>query len=472
MLGKVFEELVTGRHDSGSYYTPKPIVSFMCREALKGYLKTQVVAEVTEAVVKFVDEHDSSELNNSEAILEALRRVRICDPACGSGAYLLGMLHELLNLRQCLFNSKKLDAKTAYERKLEIIENNIYGVDIDPFAVNIARLRLWLSLAVEYEGEKPEPLPNLKYKIEIGDSLIAPNPTRNGSIQAVCVEQYQKAKAKYLKIHSGGEKSTLETEINQLKAQIALLTHGSNKISGFDWAVEFAEVFSDGGFDVVVANPPYVRQELIKDLKPILQKVYPLVYTGTVDLYCYFYARALELLSPSGMLAFISSNKWFRAKYGEKLRKHIADTCQVKSITDFGELPIFKSAATFPMIFICSNGKNINESSLFTQVTSLKSPYPDMLAVIKEKGAILPDSAFKSSNWLLNDSTSSNRLEKMESAGITLDEYVNGKIYRGILTGFNKAFIIDGEKRAELMTQDPKSAEIIKPLTVGDNIRK
>jgi hypothetical protein len=150
MLGKVFEELVTGRHESGSYYTPKPIVSFMCREALKGYLSGKLASELKEAIELFVDEHNAINLKNPEAVLEALKQVKVCDPACGSGAYLLGMLHELLDLRQCLFATKGIDYKTVYQRKLEIIETNIYGVDIDPFAINIARLRLWLSLAVEY----------------------------------------------------------------------------------------------------------------------------------------------------------------------------------------------------------------------------------------------------------------------------------------------------------------------------------
>lgn len=399
MLGKVFEELVTGRHESGSYYTPKPIVSFMCREALKGYLKTQVSGEIPDAIEQFIDEHEPANLGNPEAILEALRRVRTCDLACGSGAYLLGMLHEILNLRQCLFATKGLDSKTIHQRKLEIIEHNLYGVDIDTFAVNIARLRLWLSLAVEYEGDNPPPLPNLKYKIEVGDSLIAPNPTKTGTIRDELICQYQQAKARYLKAHLGGEKKKLEEEISGLKTQIALMTHGSSKVSGFDWAVEFAEVFANGGFDVVVANPPYVRQELITPLKPTLQKIYPAVYTGTADLYCYFYARALELLRPKGMLTFISSNKWFRAGYGEKLRKHIAENCQVHSITDFGSLPVFQSATAYPMVFIAQAESTLNGSIQFTKVKSLEPPYPDVLAIIRETGQVLPFNALNSTNW-------------------------------------------------------------------------
>ena len=131
MLGKVFEELVTGRHESGSYYTPKPIVSFMCRESLKGYLKTQVIEESKETIALLVDEQNPDELNNSEAVLEAIKKVRTCDLACGSGAYLLGMLHELLDLRQRLSNTDDVDSNKVYQHKLEIIQNNLYGVDID-----------------------------------------------------------------------------------------------------------------------------------------------------------------------------------------------------------------------------------------------------------------------------------------------------------------------------------------------------
>lgn len=471
MLGKVFEELVTGRHESGSYYTPKPIVSFMCREALKGYIKTQVSGEKADAISQFVDEHIPDNINNPEAILEALRRVKCCDLAAGSGAYILGMLHELLDLRQCLFANKGLDSKTVYQRKLDILENNLYGVDIDIFAVNIARLRLWLSLAVEYEGDNPPPLPNLKYKIEVGDSLIAPSPATTGMVRSEFISQYRQNKAEYMRTHEGGKKRKLEEEINQLKTQIALVTHGSTKVQGFDWAVEFAEVFAVGGFDILVANPPYVRMELFKDIKPILKKNFPEVHSDRADLYCYFYGRALQLLRSGGMLAFISPNKWFRAKYGEKLRKHIADTCHVHSITDFGDLPVFKSATTYPMIFIGQNGE-ANKPSIFTQVKSLESPYPNVLAIIRDKGEILPNNALNGSKWTLTDTSSANRLKKMEAAGIPLGEYVNGQIYRGVLTGFNKAFVIDGAKKAELIAQDPKSAEIIKALAVGKDIRK
>ena len=490
MLGKVFEELVTGRHESGSYYTPRGIVSFMCREALKGYLG---------GYSELVDEHkaDAISVPVARQLLQRLQDLKAVDPACGSGAYLLGLLHELHAVTRLLdTRAEELTAKDDYHRKLSIIQNNLYGVDLDEFAVNIARLRLWLALAVEFEGDTPEPLPNLDFKIEVGDSLSAPDPASSEQIdhRASLIPQFQKQKADYANPYYTGDKSELKKGIQELKADIAGWTHPGKVVQGFDWAVEFAEVFASkpplatiggafnfgqelaerdepGGFDIVLANPPYVRQELIKELKPTLKKVYPQVYTGTADLYCFFYARAIQILKPGGMLAFISPNKWFRAGYGANLRKHIAETCRVESITDFGELPVFEAAATFPMVFIAQKGRE-TAPLLFTQVKTLEPPYPDVLELVQAQGQRLPKEAINGADWTLTDSVSADRLRTMEKAGVPLGEYVKGQIFYGVKTGFNTAFVIDGAKRAELIAQDPNSAEIIKPLAVGDDVRR
>ncbi len=489
MLGKIFEELVTGRHESGSYYTPRPVVSFMCREALKGYLGGG------EAIEKFVDEHDATLLADPEAVLEKLRTVKACDPACGSGAYLLGMLQELIALRRCLFAAKNVDPVSDYRRKLEIIQENLYGVDIDPFAVSIARLRLWLSLAVDFEGDKPEPLPNLDYKIEVGDSVLGPQPVPEERVvnkdmfRQEQIQRFAALKAEYAHPTDEVTRQELKQRIGDARTEIATWVRPTTGQDGFDWLVDFAEVFlaDGGGFDIVVANPPYVRQELIKHLKPALQKVYPETYCGTADLYCYFYLRSMEILRPGGMLAFISSNKWFRAKYGANLRKYMAENARILSITDFGELPVFETSSTFPMIFIAQKGgsgvspdgtpaehRRDGETTTprFTQVKSLEEPYPDVLQIIRRDGHVLPPDAIRGEDWRLTDSATLAMLDKMESAGIPLGEYVQGRIYRGILTGCNAAFVIDGAKRAELIAADPKSEEIIKPLAVGDDIRR
>ena len=446
MLGKVFEELVTGRHESGSYYTPRGIVAYMAREAIKGYLARD--GEPRDALEKFVDDDDASALRDPEAVLRALREVTVCDPACGSGAYLLGMMSELLRLRATLFVAHAKDYDKIVERKLEIIARNLYGVDKDPFATNIAMLRLWLSLVVEYEGQTPPPLPNLKYKIENGDSLAAPLGGQL-TLDQNTVDEFNARKAAFVKA-SGDDKRRLEGEIETLRAD---LKRWSQSDEGFDWRIEFAEIFAPGagrtgGFDIVLANPPFVTNGLISpDYKRRMTANLGAAHTAnTMDLYCYFYLRGFELLRAGGELAFISPNKWFRAAYGAKLRAFFAGHAHVQTIVDFGELPVFQNAATFPMIFTARKTAT-TDATHFTQVKSLAAPYPDVLALVKRDGALLPATAIEGDNWNLHDAATQTRMETMRKSGVPLGEYVKGQIYRGVLTGFNTAFVIDGATR-------------------------
>lgn len=476
MLGRIFEELVTGRHETGSYYTPKSVVSFMGREALKGYLQTACPSEKPDSLAAFVDQHNPAGLNDPEAVLEALKSVRICDPACGSGAYLLGMLHELIDLRACLFTTQGLDSITVYQRKLEIIQRNLYGVDIDPFAVNIARLRLWLSLIVDFEGDNPPPLPNLDFKIETGDSLIAPDPS--GGLQPDMfrrqqIQEFLRLKAAYLTAHHG-EKITLRRQIEDKRVEIAEWVRAGTG-EGFDWAVEFAEVFhmnqGTGGFDIVLANPPYVRQELIKDQKPALRQVYGDLYTGTADLYVYFYLRALELLKPGGMLAFISSNKWLRAGYGEKLRARLATSTAIYSLIDFGDLPLF-AAIAYPMIVVARKQQPIDDD---TGPHALAATSLDVLSDITravQTAPQIPQRQLRPTGWQLADTQSVALMEKLRKTGIPLGEYVNGKFYRGIITGLNEAFVIDQSTRSRLVAEDARSIEVIKPWLRGRDVKR
>ena len=474
MLGKVFEELVTGRHESGSYYTPRPIVAFMCREGLKGYLQTKLPHETPAVIASFVDARGASDLRDPEAALAALKQVRVCDPACGSGAYLLGMLQELLALRTGLFTARNVDSVTTYERKLAIIQANLYGVDLDPFAVNIARLRLWLSLVVDYEGTQPPPLPNLDYKVETGDSLAAPDPS--GGLQPDMFRRQQIAdyfdlKDRYLRAH-GSAKLTLRAAVTAKEQELAAWAHPKGGVAGFDWAVGFAEVFVAGGFDIVVANPPYVRQELIKALKPTLQQVYPEVYTGVADLYVYFYARAIQMLHQNGMLVFISPNKWLRVGYGEKLCDRIASTCNVSSLIDFGDLPVFQSAIAYTMIIIIKKNGRHNQEVLYAQPKTLDNPYPDVLALITKSGVRLHANSISGKVWTLNLNDKPNMILNRQVKGVTLKEYTKGKIFYGIKTGLSAAFTIDQHTYNNIIKQDPRSAEIIKPFAAGRNIRR
>jgi len=342
MLGKVFEELVTGRHASGSYYTPRPVVSFMCREALKGYLESQATGADQAAIEKFVDHRDTSGLSvtNATTLGAALNSVTVVDPACGSGAYLLGMLHELVDLFQALYTADLArDPKDLYKLKLSIIESSLYGADIDQFAVNIAMLRLWLSLAVDFEGLDPLPLPNLDFKIVWGDSLTAPAPVINETFGLL--RHRAEEVAATLAILKGKHVTATGPEKDQLRSRIESLEHelkeSENDLApdgSVDWRVEFAEVFaSRGGFDIVIANPPYVRKEEISPtIKTTLRENFGDAITGRSDLYCSFYARGVQLLRIGGMHVFVCSNSWLDVGYGVKLQDFLLITCEIRAV--------------------------------------------------------------------------------------------------------------------------------------------
>jgi type I restriction-modification system DNA methylase subunit len=511
MLGRIFEELVTGRHESGSYYTPKPVVAFMCREALKGYLGTAMPSESVEALALFVDQNDASGLRNPELALNALRSVKVCDPAAGSGAYLLGMLHELLEQRECLFAAHAPDAAKIYDRKLEIIQKNLYGVDKDDFAVNIARLRLWLSLIVDYEGETPPPLPNLDFKIETGDSLTAPDPS--GGLQPDMfrygqVQEFLRLKNDFMKIHAGSdEKKKLGKQIDELREKIKEWAHVSlagqfAKLSNdsFDWQVEFAEVFApelaqstlsgrmagivnaaggqmelteapkEGGFDIVLANPPYVRQELLGVYKNLLKPIYPEVYNGTADLFVYFYARAYQLLKNGGMLSFISSNKYFRSGYGEKLRTYLGSKTRISYLIDFGDAPIFKAIA-YPSIFIAQKALAAKDQ-FKALVWRLDSPVDKFDEIRVSETFVMKQSDLHADGWRLEIPATLKLIEKLQRTGKPLSEYVDDNLYRGIITGLNEAFVVDKTTRDHLIGEHPSSAGILKPFLRGRDVKR
>lgn len=500
MLGKVFEELVTEdiRHGQGAYYTPKPIVSFMGRAALVEYLADKCPAEPRATLEKFVDEEDSSALRDPEAVHRALIEVKVCDLACGSGAYLLGMLHELLDLRTRLFASRqKADAPTAYERRLQIIERNLYGVDKDAFAVNIARLRLWLALVVEFEGATPPPLPNLDFKIEVGDALSAPAPStllgETSALRDQVIIEFHKTKARYLRSH-GDEKQRLKQEAERLRSDLKVWLHSDAPGDAFDWALEFAEVFlptvaaatvsgnlghelaaqlEAGGFDIIVANPPYVRMELIKPQKPNLRKRFPHVHAERADLYVYFYARAHELLRPGGVAAFISSNKWLRAGYGESLRQHLLDAQAFRLVMDFGELGVFDTAATDAAIFLWQKQARAASPTAWAMVKDLPLCYREGVRSHFQKLRVeVPADHFGAGKPRLATSAAADLRGRMERSGPRLGELFRGKLGYGIKTGLNDAFIIDKKTKERLEQRSPASAALIKPMVYGDDIRR
>jgi adenine-specific DNA-methyltransferase len=430
MLGKVFENMLAAeeRGQSGTFYTPRGIVQFMCSEVLSRYLsdETGMTIEAVQKLINYDSDLPDSEFNSlitpqqARDLKQAISTLKVLDPAVGSGAFPLGMMQVILNVKLAIARREGMNIQrgslTISQWKREIIANNLYGVDIKPEAIEIAKLRMWLSLVVDIPNiENVEPLPNLDYKLMCGDSLIStihgeqliPDPTKTSqgmlavtpiqlAIQPLLElekryfdaqteerhqlrEQILAAEANVFRVAVSdrrnywlGKQNELETKIKTMKGKVSKVQEkekaeivsklaqldrfasevesGERSLNFFQYHLHFRDVFeSKGGFDIVIGNPPYVRQEAIKDLKPALQAEYD-CYTGVADLYVYFYEQGLRLLKPKGYLSYISSNKYFRAGYGEKLRKYLAANSQIHNITDFGELPVF-DAATFPMIF-------------------------------------------------------------------------------------------------------------------------
>ena len=465
MLGKVFEELVTGRHDSGSYYTPRPVVSFMCRESLKICLQNKT-DETEECLEKFVDDGDATNIRNPEKVLKVLQTLRICDPACGSGAYLLGMMSELLRLREALFKSSQIDSGTTYQRKLDIIQQNLYGVDKDEFAVNIAMLRLWLSLAVDYDNDTPEPLPNLDYKVATGNSLTGPAP-ENMSLAKPLIQEIQEYQAEYLVTHIDAEKQELRETIAELKENLQGWQANADE---FVWQVEFPEVFQEGGFDIVIGNPPYVRQELIIPIKPTLRRLFSEVFTGKTDLYVYFYKRGIELLRAGGILTYISSNTFLRAGYGKKLREFFTHEVCLHGLLNFGSIPVFK-ANVDTCIVLVENAVPSGEA-FFAATFYDKADIPHISDAFQKLAISIHASDLSPDGWALTSSEVLRLLEKLRRTGETLGECVTGSFYRGVVTGYDEAFIINEFVRQQLIDEDSRSSELIKPVLRGRNLKK
>ncbi len=465
MLGKVFEELVTGRHDTGSYYTPRPVVSFMCRESLKICLQNKT-DETPETLKAFVDDGDATEIRNPEKVLQVLQTLRICDPACGSGAYLLGMMSELLRLRDALFQSKEIDSKSTYQRKLDIIQQNLYGVDKDEFAVNIAMLRLWLSLAVDYEDDTPEPLPNLDYKVATGDSLTGPAPEQI-SLASHLIDQIQEHQAEFLVTYTDPEKQRLREEIAELRGHLQEWQASDDE---FVWQVEFPEVFQEGGFDIVIGNPPYVRQELIRPIKPTLKRLFPEVYIGTADLYVYFYKRGTELLRVGGVLTYISSNNFLRVAYGARLRLFFTSEVCLHRLLDFGNVPVFGASVNTCIVLVenTTPGGEAFFAATFrdeADVSRLSDAFQGR-AFSMNTGDLSPD------GWALTSPEALKLLRKLKDIGVPLGEYVDMGFYMGVKTGCNAAFVIDESVSRQLIAEDINSSELIKPVLRGRGLSR
>jgi len=239
------------------------------------------------------------------------------------------------------------------------------------------------------------------------------------------------------------------------------------RINVFDWKREFPEVFENGGFDAVIGNPPYVRQEGLGEFKEYFGKHYQ-VYHGVADLYAYFIERGVSLLRPAGLFSYIVANKWMRANYGLPLRAWLKKQ-HIEEIIDFGDLPVFLKATTYPCILKIAK-EQPQEKFQACQVKSLN--FSSLSDYVDDNSYDVRQSDQDDSGWSLANERTQALLAKLKASGVPLGEYVQGKIYYGIKTGLNEAFVIDEATRAQLVAEDPKSAELIKPFLAGRDIKR
>ena len=510
MLGKIFENLLEDNKDKGAFYTPKEIVRYMCQESLIAYLETntsvakdkirQFVLSPEEGVVDIPE-------NKKPKLLAALEEVKICDPAIGSGAFPMGLLNELLHCREVL-SGEHYDRA---EIKKSIIQNNIYGVDIEKGAVDIARLRFWLSIVVD--EETPSPLPNLDYKIMQGNSLI--ESFMGVDLSKLTYEkEYKKDKGEislfddeknrlqktvshllssYYSCSDHDRKVKLQQEISdtinkQLEAQAynpeilrelgAINLAENNKF--FLWHTWFSDVFSreddKNGFDIVIGNPPYIQlQNNGGELAKLYEDCHFQTFAKTGDIYCLFYEKGWQLLRQQGHLCFITSNKWMRAGYGEKTRGFFAKHTNPKYLIDFAGVKIFDNATVDTNILIF--GKSLNEYQTRCAVTDKlnKDSLKNLSDFVQQQSV---ECRFDSSDsWVILSPIEQSIKRKIESVGTPLKDW-DIQINYGIKTGFNDAFIINTEKRNEILDncsseeERTKTAELIRPILRGRDIKR
>jgi adenine-specific DNA-methyltransferase len=587
LLGKVFENLLasynpetatTARKATGSYYTPKEIVDYMVEESLKEYFKTKT--SLSEEKIENLFYQEEPQLSDEERreLVRAIADVKIIDPACGSGAFCMGALHKLVELLNRidptneLWKSEQLRRLTNelserweemneeerkeeieyllevfneqrnypdYGRKLYLIQNCIYGVDIQPIAVQLTKLRFFLSLILDQKPSNDKnnnfgilPLPHLETKFVCANTLIGLESSRQRSIKSQEVmkieRELKRIRERYFRVRNRKQKQELEEKDRELREKLAELLKKQGwdnkdvqKIISFDIldptakADWFDPEWMFGvvdGFDVVIGNPPYVRQEKIKKDKPLLQKQGYEVFTSTADLYVYFYEKGYQLLKQKGILAYITSNKWMRAKYGENLRKFLKEKTTIIKLIDFGGYRVFEQTVdtcillfkkekppkghTFEFLTVPSDVKDLESylrkrsKYLIEQETETVLKRVESWSDVKTWQELrdwqtayvgnwqtMLQEKLSNNGWTLGDDKVLSLKEKIEKVGKPLKEW-DVKIYRGVLTGYNDAFIIDTETRNRILAnckdeeERKRTEEIIKPVLRGRDIER
>ncbi|KQI16869.1 restriction endonuclease [Campylobacter coli CVM 41953] len=590
VLGNVFEKL--NGYKEGSFYTPSFITSYMCKESI-----TKVVLDKFNAQFD-LDAKDISELRKSlrkedkKAQKELLNSIKICDPAVGSGHFLVSALNVMLSIYdelnlfdeefylevqndEILITGRKgefieykrpktpkdkahLIQQELFHTKKDIIENNLFGVDINPNSCEITKLRLWIELLKHsfYQSFDDETyhdlktLPNIDINIKCGNSLVSYFETGKSLSHYPNIKERMGKYKRIVKDYKEGfytDKSHINQEIKNLKisfknfcfadkfkkemkgfndkcekyskkygnflavddenlkffvsANLTLFDFDEKEATKefanlkkeydnifnlesnhpFEWRFEFPEILDDDGnfkgFDLIIGNPPYIRQEELKELKPHLAKNYK-VYKGTSDIYTYFYELGFNVLKENGILSFITSNKYTRAGYGEALREFLLKNVKVLEYTDLNGIKVFDSATVDTSILCFEKSKSKDNKFKYLALSNeiLKTCAYD-IGLYKDFAEFSQNSLSKESFTFSDENTSALKA-KIERIGTPLKEWQGLNIYRGILTGYNEAFIISTEKRNEILAnckdeaEKERTAKLIRKMLRGRDIKR
>ncbi|QTD54614.1 Eco57I restriction-modification methylase domain-containing protein [Parasphingorhabdus cellanae] len=413
------------RKRDGVVYTPDYVARFIveqtlgthCREIFDGILVEYAAKGALADDEEIKWKRKSAEQEAWEAYRKRLTSLRIVDPACGSGVFLV-IAFDWMKAELERVNGKLAalsGGRDLFDPDSEILTNNLFGVDVNSESVEIAKLSLWIKTA-----RRGKVLDSLDGNLRVGDSLIE-------------------------------------------DSSYAYREHG------FVWKEAFPDVFAEGGFDVVLGNPPYVRQELLKELKPYLKDRFE-VYHGVADLYAYFFERGLRILKPGGRLGYISSSTFFKTGSGAPLREYLRKSATIENVVDFGDHQIFEGVTTYPAILTMRAGApNVDHELQFWNIAELpKGSFADGFETAK---APYPQRVLPAGSWQLESPALRALRAKIVKGRKTLKEIYGSPLY-GIKTGRNDAFVIDRATRDRLIAQDPKSSDILKPWIDGAAVQK
>jgi hypothetical protein len=429
----------TRRKREGAFYTPSFITRYIVEQALGGALrdrferlrakqqsaarggaKTALGDPAVYELDKLTKPSRAALVKFWETWQDELTTIRILDPACGSGAFLIEAFDQLhATYQQSNERLHELRGhRSLFDLDKRILENNLYGVDLNDEAIEIARLSLWIKTA-----ERGKALTSLDHPIRVGNSVVADSSVHPRAL---------------------------------------------------DWQTAFPEVFAQGGFDVVIGNPPYVRQEWLSDFKPYLQSAYK-SYHGMADLYVYFYELGINVLKPGGLLSFIVTNKWMKSGYGEPLRRFFGEHAWVESVVDFGHAKqIFEDADVFPSIIVAR--KPIEspkpETARLCTIPREQLRIDDLSRQIEAEGVELPLEQLGADSWQLEADGVTKLMAKIRGVGVPLSEFAGVKPLSGIKTGLNEAFLIDSKTKAEIVAADPNCSALLRPYFRGQDFSR